>query len=127
MSWSGGGHGRGVGLGSDYSDILSLRLTAVSLSLAVYWRVGRICPTVTFKPEMRIQINTIAKDILSLSVPERILLVEDICDSIAEIPEEVALTSAQKLGLDQQLDTYHRNPEAGAPWSEVRQRIQGRK
>jgi len=72
-------------------------------------------------------MSPIAKDILDLSVPERILLVEDIWDSIAEIPEEVTLTSAQKQELDQRLDAYHRDPKAGAPWSAVRQRIQGRK
>ena len=71
-------------------------------------------------------MNSIAKDILSLSVPERILLVEDIWDSIAEFPEEVTLTSAQKQELDLRLDAYHRDPDAGAPWSEVRKRILNR-
>ncbi|KAF0221673.1 MAG: hypothetical protein FD174_4 [Geobacteraceae bacterium] len=69
-------------------------------------------------------MSSIAKvDILSLSVPERILLVEDIWDSIAEIPEAVPLTAAQKQELDSRLDAYHRDPHAGSPWSEVRERI----
>jgi putative addiction module component (TIGR02574 family) len=72
-------------------------------------------------------MSSIAKaDILSLSVPERILLVEDIWDSIAEIPESVPLTMAQKQELDNRLDAYHRDPLAGSPWSEVRERIQKR-
>ncbi len=62
-------------------------------------------------------------DILSLSVAERILLVEDIWDSIAEIPDEVSLTDRQKEELDRRLDAYHRNPDAGSPWTVVRDRI----
>lgn len=71
-------------------------------------------------------MSSIAKDILSLSVPERILLVEDIWDSIAEFPEEVALTEAQEQELDLRLDAYHRDPDAGSPWSAVRKRILSR-
>ena len=43
------------------------------------------------------------KDILSLSIAERIELVGDIWDSIAEVPEAVVLTDAQKAELDQRL------------------------
>jgi putative addiction module component (TIGR02574 family) len=71
-------------------------------------------------------MSSVAKEILSLSVPERILLVEDIWDSIAQVPEEVLLTPAQKEELDLRLDAYHRDPDAGSPWSAVRERIQDR-
>ncbi len=38
-------------------------------------------------------MSTLVKaDVLSLSVPERIQLVEDIWDTIAEFPEEVRLS-----------------------------------
>ena len=65
-------------------------------------------------------------DILSLSIAERILLVEDIWDSIAELPDEVSLTDQQKEELDRRLDAYHRNPDAGSPWTMVRDRIRSR-
>ncbi|HMP76452.1 MAG TPA: addiction module protein [Kiritimatiellia bacterium] len=65
-------------------------------------------------------------DVLSLSVPERIQLVEDIWDTIAAVPEAVSLTDAQKVELDRRLDAYHQNPEEGAPWAAVRERIRGR-
>jgi putative addiction module component (TIGR02574 family) len=78
------------------------------------------------KPDTGAPMSSIAKDILNLSVTERILLVEDIWDSIAEIPEEVYLTAAQEQELDLRLDAYHRDPHAGSPWSEVRERIQKR-
>lgn len=62
-------------------------------------------------------------DILHLSVSERIQLVEDIWDSIAEVPEAIALTEAQKEELDRRIEAYHRNPADGSPWVEVRKRI----
>ena len=62
-------------------------------------------------------------DILELSVAERIQMVEDIWDSIAAVPEAVLLSEDQKLELDRRLEEYHLNPDAGAPWIEVRERI----
>ena len=57
-------------------------------------------------------MGTVSKaEILKLSISERILLVEDIWDSIAEAPEEIALTQAQEQELDARLDAYHRNPD----------------
>ena len=63
------------------------------------------------------------KDILSLSIAERIKLIGDLWDSIAEVPEAIALTEAQKAELDRRLDAYHKDPAAGAPWPIVRDRI----
>jgi putative addiction module component (TIGR02574 family) len=76
----------------------------------------------------RVYMSTLTKaDVLSLSVPERIQLVEDIWDSIAELPEEVGLTAEQKAELDRRLDAYHENPEEGSPWGMVRERIRSRR
>ena len=66
------------------------------------------------------------EDILNLSLSERIQLVEDIWDSIAEVPEAVTLTDDQKRELDNRLDAYRRNPGEGSPWETVRDRIQKR-
>jgi len=88
-------------------------------------------------------------DFLALSVAERILLVEDIWDSIASVPEAVKLTEAQRRELDarlaldishgrspsciasrcakcQGLDACHRDPAAGSPWEAVKARISRR-
>ena len=62
-------------------------------------------------------------NILNLSVAERILLVEDIWDSVAEVPESVGLTEADKIKLDERLALYHQNPETGSPWGLVKERI----
>ena len=66
-------------------------------------------------------------NVLSLSIPERIQLVEDIWDTIAEVPEEITLTDEQKAKLDRRLDTYHLNPGEGSPWGVVRERIRSRR
>ncbi len=62
-------------------------------------------------------------NILELSVSERIILVEDIWDSIASVPESIPLTDKQREELDLRLDAYHKNPQAGSPWKEVKERI----
>lgn len=72
-------------------------------------------------------MGTLTKsDILNLSVPERILLVEDIWDSVAEIPDAVPLMEEQKAELDRRLDAYHNDPRGGSPWQAVRERIRER-
>jgi putative addiction module component (TIGR02574 family) len=72
-------------------------------------------------------MSMIAKeDILSLSVSERIQLVQDIWDSIVEVPESVPLTDEQKAELDRRLDAYHKDPNAGSPWSIIQERIRKR-
>ena len=66
------------------------------------------------------------EDILNMSISERIELVEDIWDSIAEVPEAVVLTDIQKRELDNRLDSYHKNSNDGSPWEQVRLRIKKR-
>lgn len=66
-------------------------------------------------------------DLLSLSVPERIQLVEDLWDSIAMVPESVQLSDEQRVELDRRLDDYHSNPDIGSPWAVVLERIRNRK
>lgn len=62
-------------------------------------------------------------DLLNLNVKERLQLVEDLWDSIADIPEAVELTAAQREELDQRLEAYHREPGLGSPWADVKRRI----
>ncbi len=67
--------------------------------------------------------KTFISDILKLSVPERIQLVEDIWDSIAAIPEPLELTPAQQKELDRRLEDLRKNPDLGSPWETVIARI----
>ena len=62
-------------------------------------------------------------DVLELSVSDRLKLVEAIWDSIADAPEALELSDAQRAELDRRLEEYERNPSAGSPWGEVKSRI----
>jgi putative addiction module component (TIGR02574 family) len=64
-----------------------------------------------------------ADDALTLSIPERIQLVEDIWDTIATEPEAIELTEEEKRMIDERLEAYHRNPDLGSPWEDVYKRI----
>ncbi len=66
-------------------------------------------------------------EIIQLSTTERIQLVEDIWDTIAASPEGISLSEAQTQELDRRLAAYQRNPQAGASWQEVQQRVRGQK
>ena len=66
-------------------------------------------------------------DTLGLSIPERIQLVEDIWDTIAEEADSVELTEEEKKIIDERLEAYHQNPNLGSPWGEVFKRIVSKK
>jgi putative addiction module component (TIGR02574 family) len=63
--------------------------------------------------------------ILELSVAERILLVEQIWESIAEEEAAVPLTEAQRQDLQRRLAAYEANPKAGSTREEVKARLRG--
>jgi putative addiction module component (TIGR02574 family) len=58
-----------------------------------------------------------------LPVSERIQIVEDLWDSIADDPSAVGLTAAHIEELDRRLDALESLPEAGTPWHVARERI----
>ena len=61
-------------------------------------------------------------DLLKLPLDERIKTVQDLWDSIIELPESIDLTNEQKKELEERLKAYHENPESGSPWSEIKAR-----
>lgn len=66
-------------------------------------------------------------DVAGFSVAERIQFVEDVWDSIAELPDQVELPDEAKKELDNRLESYHLNPDSGSPWEAVKQRILAKK
>ncbi len=68
-------------------------------------------------------MTQIMQDILKMSVPERILMVEAIWDSIAENDEQVELSAETKQILDERLEAHKNNPDEGSSWNEVKARI----
>lgn len=68
----------------------------------------------------------IPAELAKLSITERIQLVEDLWDSIvAEAPEAIPLTDAQRAELRRRWQAYRADPAAAASWSEVRGEILG--
>ncbi len=60
-----------------------------------------------------------------LSVPEKILRVQDLWDEIARSPEEVELTPAQREEAERRLRSHESNPGDYATWEEVKHRLEG--
>ena len=59
-----------------------------------------------------------------LSLAERILLVEEIWDSIAVEAEVLEVPQSHKDELDRRLAAYHADPHAGSSWEDVKSRLQ---
>lgn len=59
-----------------------------------------------------------------LGIDERIELVEAIWDTVHESQNDLPLTAAQVVLLEQRLAAYGENPQAGSPWEEVRARLE---
>jgi putative addiction module component (TIGR02574 family) len=66
------------------------------------------------------------KQILALSVPERMRLIETLWDSIVEAPDVLPVSDSERDELERRLDAYHQNPGAGSPWAEVLKRLKKR-
>ena len=58
-----------------------------------------------------------------LPVSERIQLVEDLWDTIAQSPLEIRLNDVQKEELDRRIERLERFPDEGKDWSELKTRI----
>jgi putative addiction module component (TIGR02574 family) len=65
-------------------------------------------------------LSTTLAEIVSLSVDERIRLVEAIWDSIAAEPGQPELTEAQHQELERRLAAHTASPEEVVPWEEVK-------
>lgn len=72
---------------------------------------------------MLIMAKELLEEILELSVSERIELVQDIWDSIAQVPETLELDEGQKAELRSRLAHYRANPETGISWEDLKQKI----
>lgn len=60
-------------------------------------------------------------DLLKLSPSERLLLAQDLWDSLN--PEDVPLSDSQKVELDRRKALHQANPISGHSWEDVQRRI----
>jgi putative addiction module component (TIGR02574 family) len=72
-------------------------------------------------------MSIVRKELESLSVSDRLQLLEEIWDSLVETPEAVPVTDAQRKELARRRRAHARNPTAAKSWSEVRARLRRRK
>lgn len=63
------------------------------------------------------------KDFDDLSIDEQIQHVQDLWERIASHPDRVPLTDAQRDELRRRLAEHRANPETGASWDVVRDRL----
>ncbi len=64
--------------------------------------------------------SNLTEEAKKLSISERILLVEDIWNSIAEDNGCFELTEEQKEELDRRLASFQTNPSQGRTWDEIK-------
>lgn len=67
--------------------------------------------------------SDLAPEINAMSIPDRIRLVEQIWDSIADQQANVPMTDAQRAELDRRLADYEAHPDEGDSWDNVKKRI----
>ena len=71
--------------------------------------------------------STIQDEIKQLDIAERILLAEEIWDSIVAEQERVPITQAQKNEIDRRINAYQHSPDKGTTWTEVNDKIKSAK
>jgi putative addiction module component (TIGR02574 family) len=65
-------------------------------------------------------VSSVRKDILTLSVSDRLKLLGEIWDSLAATPEAIRVTDAQRKELARRRRAHACNPSAAKSWEEVR-------
>ncbi len=68
-------------------------------------------------------ICMIPQEILKLNPAERLQLVEDIWDSLIDLPDSIPITPAQRAELDRRVAKHRDDPHGAIPWEEVKNRI----
>lgn len=65
-------------------------------------------------------IDELRNEIKRLSISERILLVEEIWDSIADENESFQLSQAQKEELEKRSESFAKTKDLGRSWEEIK-------
>ena len=71
-------------------------------------------------------IGELKNKIKQLSISERILLAEEIWDSIADENESFQLTDNQKEELERRSESFKKNKDIGRTWEEIRNEFLGK-
>jgi len=72
-------------------------------------------------------MSTVLKRALSLTVEDRLQLIEELWDSLAVTPEAIPVTDAQRKELARRRRAHARNPSAAKSWEQVRAKLERRR
>lgn len=72
-------------------------------------------------------MSSVRKEVRSLSVVDRLQLLEELWDSLTETPEAIPVTDAQRKEVARRRRAHARNPSAAKSWAEVRAKLARRK
>jgi len=67
--------------------------------------------------------SLLSEQILPLTIPEKLKLIEDIWNSVIVEADQIPLTQSQKEELDRRLASYSNLENQGESWEIVKQRI----
>ncbi len=70
---------------------------------------------------------SILSELKRFSIAEKILIVEELWDSIAADQESFGLTGEQRDELDRRVADYYLSPDDGYSWKDVKNRIKSMK
>lgn len=70
--------------------------------------------------------NELTEQAKQFSIPHRILLVEEIWDTIADENQAFDLTDGQKRELDRRLESPRSNPDQGRTWDQIKAEFMSR-
>lgn len=68
-------------------------------------------------------MDAVLAELAKLSIPEKLLLVEDLWDSIASSPEALPIPDWQKEELAKREANYQEDPGSATAWEVVKRRI----
>ena len=66
------------------------------------------------------------EELLELSIPDKLDVLERLWDSITADPKQVAIPEWHLEELDRREEELQRNPQTGTDWKAVKQRLQDR-
>ncbi|CAD5990349.1 hypothetical protein PCC9214_05774 [Planktothrix tepida] len=67
--------------------------------------------------------SLLSEQILPLTIPEKLQLIEDIWESVVMDADQIPLTPSQKQELDRRLASYQNIENEGESWEVVKRRI----
>lgn len=68
-------------------------------------------------------MNTEFTQVFELTLSEKLQLLEDLWDSIAQSPEQIPVLDWQKEELAKRKAAYLQNPDSGSSWEAAKERI----